>query len=71
MSAPAPILHRNLAVLTVADPGLLDAIRAVVPLEDHVLGWLSPTEAVIDPAHLRALLDALETAGMGALVRRG
>ncbi len=71
MSAPAPILHRNLAMLTVSDPGLLDAIRAVVPLEDHVLGWLSPTEAVIDPAQLRALLDALEAAGMGALVRRG
>ena len=71
MSGPAPILHRNLAVLTVAEPGLLEAIRAVVPLEEHVLAWLSPTEAVIDPAHLRALLDALETAGMGALVRRG
>jgi hypothetical protein len=71
VSTPAPILHRNLAVLTVAEPGLIEAIRAVVPLEEHVLGWLSPTEAVIDPAHLRALLDALDAAGMGALVRRG
>ncbi len=66
-----PVLHRNLAVLTLSDPGLLEAVRAVVPLEEHVLAWLSPTEAVVDPARLRELLDALEAAGMGALVRRG
>ncbi len=65
------ILHRNLAVLKVSEPGLLDAVRAVLPLEDHVIGWLSPTEAVIDPEKLRSLLDVLEAAGLGALVRRG
>jgi hypothetical protein len=35
-----------------------------------VVGWLSPTEAVIDPARLRPLLDRLEAVGMAALVRR-
>ena len=64
------IIHRNLAVLRVADVGVLDEIRAVLPLEEHVIGWLSPTEAVLDPQRLRVLLDALEARGMGALVRR-
>ena len=58
------IFHRNLAVLKVSEAGLLDAVRAILPLEDHVIGWLSPTEAVIDPEKLRSLLDALEAAGM-------
>lgn len=64
------ILHKNLAVLEVAEPGLLDVLRATVPLDVWVLGWLSPTEAILDPARLREALDALEAAGMAALVRR-
>jgi hypothetical protein len=64
------IVHRNLAVLRVADPHTFDEIRAVAPLDDHVIGWISPTEAVLDPQRLRGLLDALDARGMGALVRR-
>lgn len=63
-------LHKNLAVLRVADPGVLDEIRAVAPLDDHVIGWISPTEAVLDPARMKPLLDTLEARGMGAMVRR-
>lgn len=65
------IVHRNVAVLRVADPQTFDEIRAVTPLDDHVIGWISPTEAVLDPSRMRALLDALEARGMGAMVRRG
>lgn len=65
-----PILHHNVAVLRVADSGVFDEIRAVLPLDVHVIGWISPTEAVLDPSELKPLLDALEARGMGALVRR-
>ncbi len=64
------ILHKNLAVLEVAEVGLLDVLRATVPLDSWIVGWLSPTEAILDPARLREALDALEAAGMAALVRR-
>ena len=64
------VIHRNVAVLRVADPGVFDEIRAVLPLDVHVMGWISPTEAVLDPQELKVLLDGLEARGMGALVRR-
>jgi hypothetical protein len=64
-------VHRNVAVLRVADPHTFDEIRAIAPLDDHVIGWISPTEAVLDPLRLRGLLDALDARGMGAMVRRG
>jgi hypothetical protein len=35
-----------------------------------VLGWVSDTEAVLDPHTLRELMAALEARGMSALVRR-
>lgn len=63
-------LHKGLAVLRVADTGVLDEIRAVLPLDEHVLGWISPTEAVLDPQRLKPLLETLEARGMTALVRR-
>ncbi len=63
-------IHRNVAVLRVAEPGVFEEIRAVLPLDEHVIGWISPTEAVLDPQDLRRFLDALEARGMGALVRR-
>jgi hypothetical protein len=64
------IVHKNVAVLRVGDPKALDEIRAVVNLDNHVLGWLSPTEAVVDPHTLKDLLAVLESKGLGALVRR-
>ena len=64
------ILHRNVAILRVGEKGALDELRAVVNLDDHVLGWLSDTEAVLDPHTLKDLLAVLETRGLSALVRR-
>jgi hypothetical protein len=63
-------IHRNVAVLRVVEPAVLDEIRAVIALDDHVLAWISPTEAVLDPARLKPLIETLEARGMGALVRR-
>jgi hypothetical protein len=64
------IAHRDVALLRVSDPSVLAEIRAVVPLDDYVLGWISPTEAIIDPASLRALQEGLEGRGIAALVKR-
>ena len=64
------ILHKNVALLRVGDKGALDELRAIAPLDDHVLGWLSETEAVLDPHTLKELLATLESRGMSALVRR-
>lgn len=63
-------LHRNVVILTVEDPKVLEEIRLVAPLEEALVGWLSPTEAVLDPARLKGVLDALEARGVPALVRR-
>lgn len=67
---PMRILHRNLAVLRVADANVLHELRTLVPIEEYVLGEVSPTELVIDPARLRALLDLLEARGLSAMIRR-
>lgn len=64
------ILHKNVALLRVGDKGALDELRAVVNLDAHVLGWVSETEAVLDPHTLKELLLALEARGLSALVRR-
>ncbi len=65
-----PILHKNLALLRVGEPAVIAELRAAVNLDDHVLGWVSETEAVLDPHMLKDLLAALEARGMSALVRR-
>jgi hypothetical protein len=64
------ILHKNVAILRVGDKGALDELRAVTNLDEHVLGWVSDTEAVLDPHTLKELLAALDARGMSALVRR-
>lgn len=64
------ILHKNVAILRVGDKGALNELRAVTNLDEHVLGWLSETEAVLDPHTLKELLATLEQRGMSALLRR-
>ncbi len=64
------ILHKNVALLRVGERSALNELRAVVNLDDHVLGWVSETEAVLDPHALKDLLAILEERGMSALVRR-
>ena len=64
------ILHRDVAVLKVEEPGVFDEIRAVLPLDDFVLGWLSDTEMVIDPRRVKELASRLESRGMTPLVKK-
>jgi hypothetical protein len=64
------VLHKNLALLRVGEPGVIEELRAAVNFDDHVLGWVSDTEAILDPHMLKDLLVALEARGMTALVRR-
>ncbi len=63
-------LHKNVAILRVSDPRALGELRAVVDLDEHVMGWLSETEAVLDPHALKDLLAVLDARGLSALVRR-
>ncbi len=65
------ILHRDVAVLKVEEPSVFDEIRAVLPLDDFVLGWLSDTEMVIDPRRVKELASRLESRGMTPLVKKG
>lgn len=64
------IVHKNVAVLRVSDPKVFAEIRAVVPLDDYVLGRLSDTELVIDPARMKELLSRLDAKGLQPLVKR-
>jgi hypothetical protein len=73
MDAPAPpgvVVHRDLAVLAVAEPAIFDELRAVLPLDEYVLAWLSPTEAVVDPARVGELHGRLSERGLAPLMRR-
>lgn len=65
-----PIVHRDLAVLKVADPHVFEEIRAVLPLDEFVFAELSETELVIDPRRLRELVSRLDARGMAPLLKR-
>jgi len=64
------ILHRNLAVLRVSEPKVLDEIRAVLPLDDFCFGQLSDTELIIDPRRLKELINRLDARGLSPLIKR-
>lgn len=63
-------LHRNVAVLRVADAQALAELRALVPLDNFVIGEISPTELVLDPNRVRELQEALEARGLSPLLRK-
>lgn len=63
-------IHKNVAILRLGDARTLGEVRALVDLDEHVLGWISETEAVIDPHTLKDLVAALDARGLSALVRR-
>ena len=64
------ILHRDVAVLKVEDPNVFDEIRAILPLEDYVLGELSDTELVVDPRRVKELAAQLQRRGLTPLVKK-
>ena len=64
------IAHRHTALLKVSEPRVFEEIRAVLPLEDYVLAWVSPTELVIDPARIGELAQRLADRGLAPLMKR-
>ena len=65
-----PIAHRHVAVLRVAEPKVLDEIRAIVALDQFVIGFVSETELVIDPSRVGQLASALAERGLAPLMKR-
>jgi hypothetical protein len=65
-----PVAHRHVAVLKVADPKVLDEVRAIVALDQFVIGVVSETELVIDPSRVGQLASALAERGMAPLMKR-
>jgi hypothetical protein len=65
-----PIAHRHVAVLRVAEPRVLDEIRAIVALDQFVIGVVSETELVIDPSRVGQLASALAERGLAPLMKR-
>ncbi len=64
------IAHRQVALLKVSDPKVFDEIRVVLPLDDFVLAWVSPTEAVVDPARMGEMAQRLADRGLAPLMKR-
>ena len=52
------------------DPKVIDEVRAVVPLDEFALAWVSPTELVIDPARVGELFQRLSDRGLAPLMKR-
>ncbi len=70
MSEAVPVLHKNVAVLRVSDADALREMELVVSIEPFVLGRISPTEIIVDPSRVKALVELLESRGIAPLVRR-
>lgn len=64
------VVHKNVALLVVADSQALDEVRALVDLDDYVMGQLSETEWVVDPSKAVELQQRLAGRGVQALCRR-
>ena len=64
------VVHRDVTVLAVREPGVLDEIRAVVPLDEFVLAVISDTRLLLDPTRLAELHERLAAAGVSPLTQR-
>ena len=60
---PSPIMHRNLPILEVAEPGLLDELMLDRHVSGMVLARLSDRVALIDPIRFSALVARLRKLG--------
>ena len=65
-----PILHKNVALLRVSDAEALREMELLVSIEEFVIGRVSPTELVVDPSRVKALVELLESRGLVPMVRR-
>jgi hypothetical protein len=65
-----PVVHKNVAVLRVSDADALREMALLVSIDDFIIGRISDTELVVDPARVKALVELLESRGLAPLVRR-
>jgi hypothetical protein len=65
-----PVLHKNVTVLAVPDARVVAELRALLPLDAYVIGEISPTELVIDPARVGELAARLQEKGLAALIKK-
>jgi hypothetical protein len=64
-----PIAHRDLTVLEVDSPAVLQELRAVVPLDDYVLAVIDECRLAVDPARTGELAHRLATRGLAPLIK--
>jgi len=64
------VIHENVALLVVSETQALEEIRAVVSLDDYIIGKVSETEWVIDPARVAELQAKLGERGLSILRRK-
>jgi hypothetical protein len=70
VSQPQPIAHRNVTLLRVATPAVLDEIRALVNVDDFVLARVDDVTLIVDPARTGELAEVLKGAGLPPLVHK-
>ena len=62
--------HENVALLVVSETQALDEIRAVLDLDDYIIGQLSEREWVVDPSRAVELQRRLGERGIKVLRRK-
>ncbi len=70
MSGPGAIAHRNVTLLRVATPAVLDEVAALVDIDDFVLARVDDVTLVVDPARTGELAELLAQRGLTPLVQK-
>lgn len=65
-----PVVHRDVTLLVVSDPHVMEELRSAVDLDRYVLAVVGPGKLVIDPSKRDELARDLDAAGMEPLLRR-
>jgi len=66
----AVVVHNNVALLQVESLEILSEIRSTVPLDEFVVGQVSPTELIVNPKKIAELNKLLSAAGLQPLLRK-
>jgi hypothetical protein len=64
------VVHQNVALLVVSEAQALEEIRALVDLDDYIIGKVSDTEWVVDPLKAADLQEKLKGRGLSVLRRK-